>query len=214
MNDIRDPEMHRNLALVASLAQMEADPDFVDLALLPKIAIDLRYASANNFMGVDLYGAFNRAFLRKAAALQLHRAVEALSKSHPDHRITVLDATRPRSVQRRLWAHVVGTQQECYVANPDSGSIHNFGFAVDVTILDASGKELDMGTAFDAFDDLSQPALEEQHWREWKLSDAQMENRRLLRESMAAGGYAQHPFEWWHFDAIGQVEARTYSIVE
>jgi D-alanyl-D-alanine dipeptidase len=214
MNDVNNHEMHRSVALVTSLAQLIADPDFIDLARVPGAVIDLRYASTNNFMGVDLYGAFNRAFLRKAAATRLDLACEALDHKCAGYKLLVLDATRPRSVQRRLWAHVKGTPEECYVADPVAGSIHNFGFAVDVTIVDAHGKELDMGTAFDAFDNLSQPVLEEEHYREGKLSATHMENRKLLRDVMQNAGFIQHPLEWWHFDAVAQSVARTHAIVE
>lgn len=74
MNDVGNKEMQRSLALAASLARLEADPDFADLSLIPDLVVDLRYASTSNFMAVDLYGAFNRAFLRKSAAMQLQAA--------------------------------------------------------------------------------------------------------------------------------------------
>lgn len=214
MNDVHNPEMQRNFALVASLAQLTADPEFVDLSHLHGASVDLRYASADNFMGVNLYGAFNRAFLRKTAAAQLYAACEALGRRHNGFKLAILDATRPRSVQHRLWAHVKGTSQECYVADPAIGSIHNFGFAVDVTIVDAREQELDMGTAFDAFTDLSQPALEQEHHRNGDLSDLHLENRKLLRGVMEAAGFIQHPLEWWHFDAVEQTVARAHVIVE
>jgi D-alanyl-D-alanine dipeptidase len=214
MNDVINPEEHRNVAMVTSLAQLVADPDFIDLAEAPGTVIDLRYASANNFMGVNLYGAFNRAFLRKSAAAQLQLACEALDRKCRGYKLLVLDATRPRSVQHRLWAHVKGTPEECYIADPVAGSIHNFGFAVDVTIVDARGEELDMGTAFDAFDSLSQPVLEEEHYLNGKLSALHIENRRLLCGVMEAAGFIQHPLEWWHFDAVAQSVARTHAIVE
>jgi D-alanyl-D-alanine dipeptidase len=214
MNDISNTEMQRSLALAASLARLEADPDFTDLSRIPELVIDLRYASANNFMGVDLYGAFNRAFLRKTAADQLRTACEILSRVRPGHRFLVLDATRPRSVQQRLWAHVRGTPQECYVADPAAGSIHNFGFAVDLTIIDPHGAELDMGTPFDAFDDLSQPALQAKYRRAGLLSGIHMENRMVLHIVMDAAGFTQHPLEWWHFDAVAPEIARAQAIVE
>jgi D-alanyl-D-alanine dipeptidase len=214
MNDVNNPEMQRNVALVASLAQLVADPEFVELSRLPGAVIDLRYASVNNFMGVDLYGAFNRAFLRKPAATKLHTACQALDRRRDGYKLAILDATRPRSVQYRLWADVKGTPQECYVADPVIGSIHNFGFAVDVTVLDEWGNELDMGTAYDEFTDRSQPALEEQHYRNGNLSDLHLENRKLLRGVMEAAGFIQHPLEWWHFDAVDQAVARTHVVVE
>lgn len=214
MNDANNSEKEHNLALAASLAQLAEDPDFIDLRRIAGIEIDLRYASTNNFMRRNLYGVFNRAFLRKSAANQLCKAREALGIAHDGYKFSILDATRPRSVQHRLWAYVAGTPHERYVAKPVPGSIHNFGFAVDLTILDEEGAELNMGTDYDTFDDLSQPVLERYHRRNGNLSDAHLKNRMLLRNAMESAGFFQHPLEWWHFDALEQEIARTYSIIE
>ncbi|MES2356450.1 MAG: M15 family metallopeptidase [Pseudomonadota bacterium] len=196
--------------LFASLAS-----DFVELRESQALAIDLRYASANNFIGHDLYGEFNKAFLHKIAAEKLEKAIQALQKINSKYRLIVFDALRPQSVQYVLWDKVKGTDQEQYVANPAIGSVHSFGFAVDVSILNEAGQELDMGTPFDDFTPLAQPVLEEKFLTEGKLKDIHMRNRLLLRKVMQDATFIQLPLEWWHFDALPAAEVRAkYKIVE
>jgi D-alanyl-D-alanine dipeptidase len=99
-----------------------------------------------------------------------------------------------------FWASVPQAQR-LYVADPKIGSIHNYGFAVDLTLADAAGREVDMGTGFDDFTPLSEPRLEERFLAEGRLSDDQVTNRRLLRGVMEEAGFRHLPLEWWHFDA-------------
>jgi D-alanyl-D-alanine dipeptidase len=87
-----------------------------------------------------------------------------------------------------------------YLADPARGSIHSYGMALDITLLDADGRELDMGTGFDDMTELSHPALEEGFQRTGALSDAQVANRRLLRGAMTQAGFVGINTEWWHFD--------------
>ncbi len=105
-------------------------------------------------------------------------------------------------MQWRLWNRVKGTNQQPYVADPRRGSIHNYGFAVDLTLQDAGGKEVDMGTEFDHFGKLAQPALEDKFLKVGKLTQQQIDNRKLLRKVMKDAGFIQLPIEWWHFDAL------------
>jgi len=198
-----------------SLQRIEASPDYVELLPAMGLTLDLRYATANNFVGENLYGDFHRAFLHRIAAEKLSRAVENLRKANPGYRFVVFDALRPRSVQEILWAKVRGTAQEKYVADPKQGSMHNFGFALDLSVLDESGKELDMGTGFDAFTPLAEPREEQLFLAEGKLSSRQIGNRKLLRSAMEDAGFIQRPDEWWHFDALPAAEVLgAYPIVE
>lgn len=198
-----------------SLDRLKADANFVDISSIQDVAVDLRYSSRNNFTGTNLYGPFNRAFLHQLAAQRLRVAAGNLQKLKPGFKLLVLDATRPRSVQRILWAHVRATDLKAYVSNPAKGSIHNFGFAVDITLIDANGREIDMGTPFDSFDELSQPALEDQFLREGRLSSGQVSHRRLLRAAMQQAGFRQLQSEWWHYDALPAAFVRgNYSILE
>lgn len=198
-----------------SLRFVTSSPDFVEIKRSDVIALDLRYATTNNFTGQNLYGKFDRAFLHKLTASKLAQAAANLHSHRPGYKLLILDALRPRSVQRQLWDRVKGTEQQKYVANPQSGSIHNFGFALDLTILDASGNELDMGTAFDDFTPLAQPRLENGFLKEGKINSQQLQNRLLLRKVMEDAGFIQLPIEWWHFDALPKSEVRkSNSIVE
>lgn len=190
-------------------------PEFVNLKSLPHVTMDLRYATTNNFMGKNVYGDFKETFLHQKAFTMLRKASEELQKKLPGAKLIIFDALRPRSVQRILFSFVKDTPQEKYVANPDRGSMHNYGFAVDLSILGPDGKELDMGTPYDDFTDLSQPQLEKQFLKEGKLTSHQIANRKLLRQVMEDQGFKVLDHEWWHFDALPQAEVRSqYKIVE
>lgn len=175
-------------------------PDFVRLADIPGIEVDLRYAGTNNFAGRNLYGAMDCAWLRREAAQGLAAAAAWLARQAPGLTLRVLDALRPQRVQEAIWADVVGTGQQLYFANPARGSIHSFGMAVDVTLVDAAGLEADMGSGFDEMDLASHPALHEQLLASGRLTPVQVQRRQLLHDAMAAGGFAGIPTEWWHFD--------------
>jgi D-alanyl-D-alanine dipeptidase len=114
-----------------------------------------------------------------------------------------------------MWDLVKNTSMQPYVANPKWGSMHNYGAAVDITIVDEQGRRLDMGTPVDYFGRLAQPALEEKFLREGRLTPDQVRNRRLLREVMSDAGFLPISIEWWHFNAFEKSEVRSrYSIVE
>lgn len=201
--------------LVNTLDYLASHPDFTRLDSIPNVKVELRYGTSNNFMGKPVYEEFNVAFLHRLAADKLQRASEILGHENPGHCFLILDALRPRSIQRILWSYVVGSDQERYVANPDRGGMHNYGCAVDLTVTDPSGKELDMGSGFDAFVPISQPQLEEQYLASGELSPIQIKNRLILRHAMTGGGFIQLRHEWWHYDAFPQTEVRErFAIIE
>ena len=175
-------------------------PEFRHLTSIAGIRVDLRYATVNNFVGRDLYSPFDCAWLHVQAAEALERVVAALAARRPDLTVLVLDALRPQRVQQQLWDALAGTDLRLYLADPARGSIHSYGMALDLTLVDGDGRELDMGTGFDDMTDLSHPALEEGFLLAGRLSDAQVANRRLLREAMLASGFSGIRTEWWHFD--------------
>jgi zinc D-Ala-D-Ala dipeptidase len=188
---------------------------YVDLSIFSNTKIDLKYASTDNFMGEDLYGNFKTAFLHKDAAIKFERAIEVLQQEKPGWSFIVFDALRPRSVQWEMWAKVKNTSQEKYIANPDKGSPHNFGMALDLSVLDEHGKEVDMGAGFDDFREISEPRFEERFLAEKKLSLKQIENRLVLRRCMTGGGFLQLPHEWWHYNALPEEGIRkNYPIIE
>ena len=189
--------------------------DFRALASIAGVAVDLRYASANNFVGRDLYGSLDCAWLHQDAAMALERSVSWLSANHPDLQLIVLDALRPHRVQIALWDFLEGTELRQYLADPARGSIHSYGMAVDVTLLDAKGCELDMGTEFDALSILSHPHHEQEHLEQGKLDRRHLANRNILYCAMQHGGFVGIGSEWWHFDCGDRSKVReTYLRIE
>lgn len=202
-------------SILNSLNFLLSSKDFVELKAGPGIRIDLRYASANNFVGYDMYGPFRQAFLHNIAAEKFFAALESLRNARPGYGFVVFDALRPRSIQRILWDNVKGTENQRYIGNPDRGSLHNFGFAIDLSVMDRNGTELDMGAGFDDFRPIAQPQLEEQFLKEGALSRKQHQNRLILRAAMESSGFTQLPHEWWHFDAMAGADVRSrFQIVE
>lgn len=175
--------------------------DFRALADIPGIRHELRYATRANFVGRDLYSPYDCAWLHREGAEALERARDALAKSHPGLSLLVLDALRPQRVQERMWASLEGTGLQIYLANPERGSIHSFGMAVDVTLCDVQGRELDMATPFDDLTERSHPVLEEALLAKGEIAREGVANRRILREAMISTGWLGITREWWHFDA-------------
>jgi zinc D-Ala-D-Ala dipeptidase len=190
-------------------------PLFVKLPASSWLSVEMKYAGTDNFMGENLYGDFNACYLSRDAAAKLEIAGKALAKLKPGYKLLAYDCLRPREIQRRLWARVAGTPQQPYVADPAKGSVHNYGFAVDLTVQDAAGSPLDMGTPFDDFTPLAQPKLEDQFLKEGRLTRAQLDNRALLRSVMTGAGFLVLDNEWWHFDALAKSDLRqNHRIVE
>lgn len=185
-----------------------SNPDFCRLSEIDSVAVDLRYAGVRNFVGRDLYGTLDCAWLHRLAAEGLARAVAKLASDAPGHRMLVLDALRPHRVQIELWDYLDGTGLREYVADPARGSIHSFGMALDATLIDAQGRELDMGSGFDEMDELSHPRLEAQHLANGVLRPEHIQHRELLRRAMAAGGFNGIDNEWWHFDMLDRQHVR------
>ena len=188
--------MTRTLAIDA----LPGDAEFRALASLRGVHVDLRYASPRNLLGRDLYRPHDCAWLHVQAADALQRAADWLAREQPTLALCVLDAVRPQRVQEQFWAHVRGTPMQPYFAPPERGSIHSFGMAVDVTLVDAQGTEADLGTPFDDTTERAHPALEALHAASGALGPEALARRRLLRAAMQHGGWQGIATEWWHFD--------------
>jgi D-alanyl-D-alanine dipeptidase len=200
----------------------------VDIQMLDKeIPVQLKYTTTDNFMKADAYGDLDKCYLRPEVSKMLIKAQSILKKEHPELTLLIFDCVRPRNIQRKMWKIVKGTPLQQYVADPEKGSIHNYGAAVDLTLLDESGKEkdmgtpylggvqLDMGTPFDFFGELAQPRLEDKFLKEKKLTEQQIKNRKMLRKAMEEAGFKQLDIEWWHFNAYpADVIEEKYSIIE
>jgi D-alanyl-D-alanine dipeptidase len=156
-----------------------------------RIKLDIRYATVHNFLGFAMYS---------KAVCYLHQIVAAALSRVQDEieplkiYLKVYDGYRPLPVQQFMWDIV---QDERYVANPvkNKGS-HTRGTAVDLTLVDGEGFELEMPTPFDEF---SQRA----HSDSFDISKQALLNRILLKAVMEKQGFSQSSFEWWHFDYQG-----------
>lgn len=175
-------------ALLLILIGCAAPPALVEIQQVsPGIRLDIRYATPNNFTGRAVYQEA-RCFLRPETARKLADVQKDLERSGLG--LKVYDCYRPLSIQRRFWELV---PDERYVANPAKGSRHNRGAAVDLTLVDARGKELPMPTPYDDF-------TKRAHRDFCDLPPEALRNRETLERVMVKHGFIPLPTEWWHFD--------------
>ncbi|MCC8019403.1 MAG: M15 family metallopeptidase [Rikenellaceae bacterium] len=182
----------------------------VDLADYdPRIAVHLVYATPDNFVGEVMYDDLTEAYLLPEAAEKLSAAQDYLEESHPGYRIIVYDAARPMSVQRRMRRIAEATGKQLYVADPaNGGGLHNYGAAVDVSVLDAQGMPLDMGTVYDHLGPEANIDDEKGLLARGILSQEQLDNRLLLCSVMRRAGFTTVTSEWWHFNHVSRPKAR------
>jgi D-alanyl-D-alanine dipeptidase len=160
----------------------------VDLkSVAPFVKVDLRYATTDNFLHQKLYPTA-RCFLQRSVAKRLKRVAERLRRRKLG--LKVWDCYRPLSVQWKMWQ---ASPRPGYVADPRQGSNHNRGAAVDLTLVDAQGRDLWMPTDFDDFSPRAHHGAQ--------APKAAQQNRRILRDAMLAEGFVPLPTEWWHYDA-------------
>jgi len=170
---------------------MPAPPVLVEIsAQSHDIVIDLVYASAGNFTGRAIY-AHPLCFLHPEAEACLRRAVVAARGL--GFRLKIFDAFRPQEAQQALWAFAPDPD---YIADPEVGSNHTRGVALDLTLVDAQGHTLDMGTPVDTMTAASH------HFHEAHPAAIQVNRMRLLTVMLEAG-FVHHPREWWHYQLPG-----------
>ncbi len=165
------------------------DSAFVDVGMLDKsFILDMKYATDDNFIGEQVYDC-GRCLMRYEAASALLKAQEKFQEK--GLRIKFYDCYRPLDIQKKMWEKYPNAS---YVANPYKGigSIHNRGGAVDMTVVDKNGKELDMGTPFDFFG-------KKAHQDFTDLPKNVLENREILRNTMESVGFRRIRTEWWHY---------------
>ncbi|MCD8042250.1 MAG: M15 family metallopeptidase [Tannerellaceae bacterium] len=180
------------------------------------LQMDLKYATTDNFLGEKVYDGISGIWLQAEAAEKLLKAQQYLKQIHPNYSIIVYDATRPMSVQRKMWNLVRGTNKTNYVSNPaNGGGLHNYGMAVDVSIVDENGIALPMGSDFDYFGMEAHINKEEELVASGKITQQELKNRRLLRDVMTRAGFRTILYEWWHFNAVTKAQAQAkYKLVE
>ena len=179
-----------------------SDSTFVNLKdYSADFVYDIKYASEDNFLKAKVYDCAE-CFLR-------YKTVKALVKANKvfiekGYRIKLYDCYRPLDIQKRMWTIVSNPK---YVADPAKGSIHNRGGAVDITLVNRNGVELDMGTTFDHF------GIEASHHFK-NLSNEVRANRKLLRNTMSGAGFQIFESEWWHYNLKGSAKSFEVSNVK
>ena len=180
-------------ALCAFVAQIGATPAAVPLIAIqnidPSIRVELRYNGTNNIFKRRFYRS-NVAMLRIPVAQRLARVQARLRRQGLG--LKIWDAYRPRSVQYALWKVRPGTR---FLANPRKGSKHSRGAAVDLTLVDADGRELKMPTPHDEFSPRARRGATR------GISKEGRKNGLVLDAAMRAEGFLPNRGEWWHFDA-------------
>ena len=162
------------------------------------VAIDIKYATTDNFTGKPVY-ARPGCYLLDEAEVLFRRAID-LARIQGWH-FLVFDAFRPSEAQFKMWAH---TPDPDFLADPNRGSPHSRGVAIDLTLVEtATGEVLDMGTGFDAFTPLSFHGNTE-------IPGQAQENRYRLLGLMTAAGWDCYLNEWWHYQLF---DARSYDVL-
>lgn len=173
----------------------------------PRIKVDLKYASTDNFLKKILYDTIQKAYLNKDVASRLRICQNYLDSIKPGYRLVIFDAIRPVQVQKEMWDALDSLPpivRGKYVSNPARGSVHNYGAAVDISICDEKGDLLKMGAGFDEFKEIAYPSLEWKFLQNGELTQNQIDNRKLLRDVMRKGNFVNIPTEWWHFNAYSR----------
>jgi D-alanyl-D-alanine dipeptidase len=177
------------------------------------IAVNLKYSTTDNFLHKNLYGELKNCYLQKDIAEKLAAAQANLKKKYPFYSLIIYDGVRPLSIQQMMWDEL-DTPDRKYVSDPEVKSLHNYGCAVDVSIINENGWEMDMGTPYDYFGELGHPIAEQRMIAEGKLAWRQFENRKLLREVMTEAGFTTITTEWWHFNGASlNTAGEKYKIV-
>jgi len=169
----------------------------VEIVPTDDVMIDLAYSTSHNFTGKPIYQNAH-CYLHQNAKICLDRAVSLLKPL--GLRLKIWDAFRPQEAQWKLWEH---TPDTTFVADPRRGSPHSRGVAVDLTLVDQNGQELDMGTEFDDFRELA-------FHRNQEISNEAQKNRLLLLGVMTAAGWDFYEKEWWHYQLF---QSRDYPLL-
>lgn len=173
------------LCYSVGLGQKEAPNGLIDLS--DQFSLDIRYATTDNFTGQVLYPC-QKCLLKELAANALLQADQHFKTM--GYRIRIFDCYRPLDIQKLMWKVYPNPS---YVANPyTKGSIHNRGYAVDLSLETLEGELLDMGTDYDHFGP-------EAHWDSEGLTKEQKRNREILREGLMQFGFQPIRTEWWHY---------------
>ncbi|TPG33302.1 peptidase M15 [Flavobacterium pectinovorum] len=177
-NEVHTEEVKQEIADTTFVNLKDYSQDFV---------YDMKYATEDNFLKAKVYDC--------AECLLRYKTVQALIAANKEFmkqgcKIKLFDCYRPLSIQKKMWEIVSNPE---YVADPKKGSIHNRGGAVDITVVNAQGEELEMGTPFDFF------GIQASHNYK-KLPISVRANRKYLKSVMIQSGFNSFDSEWWHYN--------------
>jgi len=181
------------------------------------IRVALHYASDQNFLHKSMYDDLDQCYLPCEVAIRLCNAQYFLKQDYPGYGIVVFDAVRPLHIQQQMWDELdmPPAQKVNYLAHPSQLSLHNYGAAVDVGVISREHVLVDMGSAFDCFDSISEPKWEAHFLKTGRLSQQAYANRLILRNVMRRAGFSTIPSEWWHFNATDKATAALkYTLIE
>lgn len=198
------------------LERQMIEAGLVDIQLLePSIEVQLQYASDSNFLKQVIYDSLSKAYLEINTAKKLALAHIYLTQKYPHLRLLIWDAARPISCQLKMWnsLQMPAVEKGRFVSNPKNHSLHNYGCAVDLSLMDTSGNLLDMGTTFDQFDSTAQPKYEWYCFQRGLLTRQHLHNRDILRQVMKEAGFTGISSEWWHFNACTREFAKANYVV-
>nr|WP_316633838.1 M15 family metallopeptidase [uncultured Flavobacterium sp.] len=178
----------QNKAYAEPVKNQIDDTTFVNLKDYSQDFIyDMKYATEDNFLKAKVYDC--------AECMLRYKTVKALIAANKEFmkqgcKIKLFDCYRPLSIQKKMWEIVSNPE---YVADPKKGSIHNRGGAVDITLVNAKGEELEMGTSFDFF------GIQASHnYKKFPVSVRS--NRKYLKRVMIRNGFNSFDSEWWHYN--------------
>lgn len=193
--------------------------DLIDIQSLDtSIVVLLQYADTTNFLKRAFYDGLRKAYFNCETALRIASAQYYLKAAHPHLSLLIYDASRPQHIQQMMWDSIQlpGKDKHSYLSHPEATSLHNYGCAVDCALINRlTGEVLDMGSGYDSFEKISQPAWEAHFSKTGELSETALKNRLILRKAMKRARMNPIPTEWWHFSSCGRAEASAkYSLIK
>lgn len=180
------------------------------------ITIALKYATTDNFLKINLYNSCKYCYVHPELAKKLKNAQSLIKLKNKNVSIVIFDATRPACIQQLMWdsAKMNMEDKRRFLANPKNHSLHNYGMAIDCSLIDETGKLLDMGTDFDYAGELAFPCMESSLEQKKIVTANQIANRKILRNAMLNSGFTINPYEWWHFNACTRTTAqKNYNLI-
>lgn len=182
------------------------------------LKIDLKYADTSNFLKLNVYDGLNTAYFPCEVAIRVCNAQFYLKQINPNYSLIIFDASRPLHIQQIMWdsLDMAPDIKYAYLSPPYAISLHNYGCALDVSIINTKTNTLlDMGSEFDFFGKISQPVYEWHFLKSGELTQEAFENRKLLRKVMQNAKFFPITSEWWHFNYCNkEFAAAKYKLIK